>query len=38
MEEDETVAEAIREIVKKSEHGDSKTIALVHKAYKLVLE
>ncbi len=38
MEEDETVAKEIGEIVKKSEHGDSKTIALVHKAYKLVLE
>jgi len=38
MEEDETVAKEIGEIVKKSEHGDSKTMALVHKAYKLVLE
>ena len=38
MEEDKTVAEEIGEIVKKSEHGDSKTIELVHKAYKLVLE
>ena len=38
MEEDETVAKEIGEIVKKSEHGDSETIALVHKAYKLVLE
>jgi len=38
MEEDETVAKEISEIVKKSEHGDSKTIALVRKAYQLVLE
>jgi arginyl-tRNA synthetase len=38
MEGDETVAKEIGEIVKKSEHGDSKTIALVHKAYKLILE
>ncbi len=38
MEKDETVAKEIGEIVKKSEHGDSKTIELVHKAYKLVLE
>jgi len=38
MEEDNTVAKEIGEIVKKSEHGDSKTMALVHKAYKLVLE
>jgi len=38
MEKNETVAKEIAEIVKKSEQGDSKTIALVHKAYKLVLE
>ena len=38
MEEDETVAKEISEIVKKLEHGDSKTIERVHKAYKLVLE
>ena len=38
MEEDETVAKEISEIVKKSEHVDSKTIALVRKAYQLVLE
>jgi len=38
LEEDETVAKEIGEIVKKSEHGDSKTIALVHETCKLVLE
>jgi len=38
MEEDKAVAKEIGEIVKKSEHGDSKTIELVKKAYKLVLE
>ena len=38
MEEDETVAKEIGEIVKKSERGDTKTIELVCKAYKIVLE
>ena len=38
MEKDEKVAEEIGEIVKRSEHGESKTIELIHKAYALVLE
>jgi len=38
MEEDELVAKEIEKIVKKSEYGDNKTIALVNNAYKLVLE
>ncbi|EMR75648.1 arginyl-tRNA synthetase [Thermoplasmatales archaeon SCGC AB-540-F20] len=38
MEKDKKVAEEIGEIVKRSEHGESKTIELIHKAYALVLE
>ena len=38
MEKDERVAKEISEIIKKSEHGESKTIDLVHKAYAPVLE
>jgi len=38
MEEDEKVAKEIGEIVKHSEHGELKTIDLVHKAYAPVLE
>jgi len=38
MEDDEKVAKEISEIVKKSESGDAKTIALVHKAYSPVLD
>ncbi len=38
MEKDEKVAEEIGEIVKRSEHGESKTIELIHKAYALVLK
>ncbi len=38
MEKDGKIAEEIGEIVKRSEHGESKTIELVHKAYALVLE
>jgi arginyl-tRNA synthetase len=38
MQSDEKVAEEIAEIVKKSEHGDSKIIELSHKAYAPILE
>ena len=38
MEKNEKVAEEIGEIVKQSEHGENKTIELIHKAYALVLE
>jgi len=38
MEKDEKVAREISEIIKKSEHGERKTIELSHKAYAPVLE
>jgi len=38
MEKDEKIADEISEIVKKSEHGERKTIELSHKAYAPVLE
>lgn len=38
METDEKVAREISEIVKKSEHGERKTIDLIHKAYAPVLD
>ena len=37
MESDETVAQQIGEIVKKSEHGDRQTIDMIHAAYAPVL-
>jgi len=37
MEADETVAQQINEIVKKSEHGDRQTINMIHAAYAPVL-
>jgi len=38
MEKDKKIATEIGEIIKKLEHGESKTIDLVHKAYAPVLE
>ena len=38
MEKDKKIATEISEIIKKLEHGESKTIDLVHKAYAPVLE
>ena len=38
MEKEDQVSEEIGEIIKKLEHGESKTIELVHKAYAPVLE